>query len=295
MWPFRRRPRFYFLHIPKTAGSSVGGALLRGYSPGQILSDDLSDLLQKSLEEINARRAYAGHWGTGLYSLLAQPIPTRTVLRDPFERTISGLRFAKRMHLPREHPELQEVYARADWDEMIDHPIISRHIENMQSLYLGASLDLRQHLAVPPPGIEKSPETLSYLEAHWTNESQSGPIHMDSVVSAAKSRLDSLEVVGIFEQLPETVKRMCGYLGLPVPATLPQLRMSPERTAVPQSTYRQSGEIPPRIIQRIDELTARDQEVYEYARRIFVRQGAAQRRSIWPMNLSPVVRRFGKS
>jgi hypothetical protein len=271
-----------------------GAALLQQYAAGEILIDSLPNLLRMSLEDINSRRAYLGHWGTGLFSLLDRPIATVTVLRDPFERVVSGVRFAHRMQLPEEHPAIREVFARGNWEEIVSHPEASRSLEGMQTLYLGASLDLRKHLATPPPGVEKSPEELSYLEAHWTAEILAGLINMDAVVAEAKRRLDTMEVVGIFEQLPETVERICGCLGFPVPSTLPRERMSPERAAASHRSYRHSGDISPEVIRRIDELTARDREVYEYAQRIFARQQTRQRRSIWPMNLAAIVRRSGK-
>lgn len=90
MWLPNLRRRSYFLHIPKTAGTTMGAVLFRRYPQSEILNCPTAHLLQMPPEEINARRAFAGHWGTELLSMLDRPIDCLTVVRDPFERTISG-------------------------------------------------------------------------------------------------------------------------------------------------------------------------------------------------------------
>jgi hypothetical protein len=288
---FRRRKRFYFLHIPKTAGSSLGAALRSHYPPHEILNCTLNQLFQMPLSEVRKRRAYMEHWGTGLFSLLDQPISTLTVLRDPFERTVSGIRFARRQHLPSEQPEIRDVFAGGDWNEIVNHPVASRLIENTQCLHLGTQLDFRPFLASPPEGIARSPEAIPYLEYHWFRQMQAGKIQMDQVLKAAKSRLDQMEMVGIFEQLEDTVQMACRFLGLRPPQSLPRERVSPEKDRDQHTKYRDSAGIPPEAIRRIDELTAFDRELYEYARSRFQRQLAESRRSFWPLSLWSTQRR----
>lgn len=286
MWISNTRRRFYYLHIPKTAGSSLGSVLLQPYAPSTVLNCELGELLQRGRPEINEHLAFAGHWGTGLFSLLDRPIACLTVLRDPFERMISAIRFAQREGHPSEHPEIQAILGRGDLHEIFYHPVVSGAMENTQSLYLGRILDLNGYLEVPPPGIAKSTETIPYLEYKWAIEFQTGVINMDAVVTEAKRQLDRMEVVGLFEQLQETTNLACDFLGIRPPKSLPQQRMSPERMAQGNTTYRGSGTIPPDIVRRIDDLTARDCEVYDYARRIFARQLASRRRRyFWPFGI----------
>jgi hypothetical protein len=284
---FRRRKRFYFLHIPKTAGSSLGQALVTQYRSQEVLNCPLEDLLRMDLPQIQSRRAYCGHWGISFDSLLGQPIPTISVLRDPFERVVSAVRYSQREGLPREFPEIREVFARGDWNEIVHHPVISGLLENIQCLYLGSKIDLRPYLTTPPPGITPSGEPLPYLEYYWAKQRLDGSLPWDEVAAEAKRRLDQLEGVGIFEQLPETTHSLCRLLGLRTPPVLPQKRISPERRGAGQSNYRESFEIPADAVRRIDELTARDRELYEYAQARFTRQLAERRRSFWPLVLTP--------
>lgn len=284
---FRRRQRFYFLHIPKTAGSSLGQALVTQYRSHEVLNCPLEDLLRMDLPQIQSRRAYCGHWGTSFYSLLEQPITTISVLRDPFERVVSAVRYSQREGLPREFPEIRQVFARGDWNEIVHHPVIAGLLENIQCLYLGSKIDLRAYLPTPPPGITPSGEPLPYLEYYWAKQRLDGSLPWDEVAAEAKRRLDQLEGVGIFEQLPETTHSLCRLLGLRPPPVLPQKRISPERRGAGPSHYRESLEIPAEAVRRIDELTARDRELYEYARARFTRQLAERRRSIWPLFLIP--------
>ncbi len=283
---FRRSQQFYFLHIPKTAGSSLGQALLSQYRPGEVLNCSVEDLLRMELPQIRSRRAYCGHWGTGLYSLLNRPIPTFSVLRDPFDRVVSAIRYSQREGLPREYPEIREVFARGDWNEILHHSVISGLLENIQCLYLGAKIDLCPHLASPPPGVTRSGEPLPSLEFQWAKQRREGVLPWDELAAEAKRRLDQLEAVGIFEKLPETTRSFCELLGLRVPRELPEKRISPERRKASHAGYRLSGEIPPDAARRIDELTTIDQELYDYARARFARQLAERRRSWWPLWLT---------
>lgn len=283
MWLSKTRRRFYLLHIPKTAGSTLTAVLLSHYPQREILKCLLPELLQMRREEINDHQAFAGHWGRGFSSLLDRQISCLTVLRDPFERTISTIHFAQRENLPREHPEIQAVIARGDLHEIVEHPFVQKMFGCMQAFHLGCFVDLNEHLASPPPGVMKSSETLTYLEYKWATELQAGLVDKNAVVAEAKRQVDRIEVVGIFEQLQETTRLACDYLGIQPPPVLPRKLMSPERTALATTSYRDSGTIPADVVRKIDELTAADREVYDHARHRWARELASRRRRhFWP-------------
>lgn len=85
-------PDIYFLHIQKTAGTSVASVIRRAYAEEEEMpAYECPDLGKVPLPLLNSYSCYMGHCGTSLFSLLEREVSTVTVLRDPFERSVSHL------------------------------------------------------------------------------------------------------------------------------------------------------------------------------------------------------------
>jgi len=93
-----------FLHIPKTAGTTLHRIIERHYPQERIFS--LGAIAQKSIREFKtlnpARRArirvLKGHMGFGLHEFIPGPSAYFTLLREPIERVISFYYFVHRNH-----------------------------------------------------------------------------------------------------------------------------------------------------------------------------------------------------
>ena len=85
----------YFFHIHKTGGMSLSKILRALYrKEDRIGFRDWQQLLQTPREQLERCLCFDGHFGTGLYSLREErDLRGVTLLRDPFERTVSNLRF----------------------------------------------------------------------------------------------------------------------------------------------------------------------------------------------------------
>jgi hypothetical protein len=89
-----------FLHIPKTAGSTVVHVLEQQYGLEGLLKmydstfgDEVAAL---SDEELSRTRAIVGHFYFGLHNRLPRPCRYLTFLREPVERVVSHYEFARR-------------------------------------------------------------------------------------------------------------------------------------------------------------------------------------------------------
>jgi hypothetical protein len=83
-----------FIHIPKTAGSTLRPIMDRHYSRHSIrkldfLPRDLNALLQLSDQQRSAIRVLQGHFPYGLHEHLSVPADYLTMLREPVNRIIS--------------------------------------------------------------------------------------------------------------------------------------------------------------------------------------------------------------
>jgi hypothetical protein len=89
-----------FLHIPKTAGTTLHRIIERQYPPTQVYSldethdfDDFSSLSEARRAELSVLK---GHMIFGLHEYLPGPSAYFTLLREPADRSISNFHFVRR-------------------------------------------------------------------------------------------------------------------------------------------------------------------------------------------------------
>lgn len=270
----------YFLHIPKTAGSSLSTVLWAGYSPESRLPvHEWQGLVRLDRHTINRHAYFAGHFGTGLYSLLDRPVATVTILRDPFERTASHFEYAIR------HPRgralnLLESMAR----RVVAHlptslfsslrPLLYRRglgdervvamLQDHQARTLGLDLDL-----IPFLGRPDGRDFIALLRDGADGVSD------DDLFDRARRQLDRCAVVGTVERLDDTMALVADLLGIPSPPTLPRENVARGRTV--NDRYRMTLSRFPGIGERIDALTRVDRRVYDHADRLLTARLAARR------------------
>jgi hypothetical protein len=130
--------RFFFVHLQKTAGTTLFMALRRQfgrdavYPTPELEGVDWSNTNVPLLRDVFERegdriRVVVGHFPLCTVDLLGAPFTTLTVLRDPFPRTLSFLRH-RRDKIP-EHADagLDELYA----DPRMLHALIHNHMTKM--------------------------------------------------------------------------------------------------------------------------------------------------------------------
>ncbi len=126
-------PPLYFLHIPKTAGTSVVAWLSGQLGDSAVCPARIWDHLVKlDGNTLSEYRAFAGHFGVDLGEFLELKLVSASVFRDPVARTLSHYR-----HVFRDpgHPRHAHV-ARQSFGEFVEDADNWAMIENFQARYL---------------------------------------------------------------------------------------------------------------------------------------------------------------
>lgn len=135
-------PIHVFLHIPKTAGTSLVRGIREALAPGEYLDlygvHRTTDVLARELAEIPPEqvariRFAAGHqvW-YGIHELLGRPARYITFLRSPVARVLSCYRMMRRDPSNGFHAAIRrQCRTFAEYVSSPDHPLVANHMAVM--------------------------------------------------------------------------------------------------------------------------------------------------------------------
>lgn len=105
-----------FIHIPRTAGTTLHNILNRNYSADENFSfdhaaqDSIAELLSKDTATLSKLKMIRGHMGYGLGEHLPCPSEYFTVLREPVDRAVSFFYYVRNNELHYLNTVINEEY-----------------------------------------------------------------------------------------------------------------------------------------------------------------------------------------
>jgi hypothetical protein len=232
--------RFFFLHLQKTAGTTLlrrlraafpdEAAIYPGPGDGPVPENVL--LVEHLVERWQARgdeiRVITGHFPLCTTEVLGGPWHTFTVLREPVERTLSYLRHHKKLTPADADLPLEAVYE----DPLRFHGLVHNHMVKM--------------LALRPDEMTASAMTL----VEFT------PQHLER----ARLALEGIDVVGVQEDFEPFCDALAARFGW---------ELGPPQ----RSNFTPEVPVADSFRRRIAADSALDVELYEHARELLARRG----------------------
>lgn len=252
MEPFRIEARepLFFMHIPKTAGTSMRLYLSEQYQVHETCPIVRWQGLLGHEQDLQSFRLVSGHFRYNLREIIAEHARMLVMLRDPLRRTVSALRHLQRD--PSFHLD-HELAKGLSMSEMIRHPVLMQNQRNVQARFLCASM--------PPDHVS------AYLERELPENpnADAGDLEDPPELGLATGRLDSIDFVGLTEDIGAVVSAMAQEMNYHPPLYFPVLNEDPARS----DPLHGLSEDDLAILRDYNDI---DLEIYDYARRLIERR-----------------------
>lgn len=254
-----KQEQLVFLHIPKTAGSSLNRMLAGAYgtlnpATGRFIHYNSTFALIKDRKR-RGRPVILGHIHYEALDVLSPDRKVFTFLRDPVARTISAFEFMK----SRPDVWLGEL-AQGSLTDFLTHPGVGDLMRDGQVRALGTSLNLKKLYADVTAG-----RITRAAYDHQIRDIVNTPVGPDNL-ALAMERLRSLDFVGFTETFDEDARALFSLLGKPCPELV--------RTNQTPSQFRRRDKYSAEEIRLVESCNQLDIQLYQHA--LALRAGAAR-------------------
>ena len=235
-------PTLIYVHIPKTAGTTLYSILKRNLERDRIFfAHTAADLASLPAEERVRLQLIRGHFPYGIHRCLSQPVEYITILRDPIERTISNYYYVLRS--PDHHLHERVVSQKMGLKEYI------LECPNKQ-------LDNGQARMISGDGFQ----------------APFGKCGRELLEQAKHNLQNSFSVVGLTERFDETVLLMARRFGW---KRTHYVRRNATEKRLPRE------QLDPEILEAVKAINALDLELYAFAKTLFERAVGEQSLFNW--------------
>ena len=253
---------YYFLHIPKTAGTSFTNFLDSYFPPERIYGPKLWCQLLEDPRHIDWSKydLIRGHFGYGMHRYLPKDTSIVTLLRNPVERTISlhhhVMSDTNVVHVLGDRI-IKEIGG-GDLGKMLQDTEFKEYISNVQTKHLGFDIDLAKDLSL------LNREKLAAFAFNRVFNDYIPHVNTEELLSDAIDHTMSFSFFGIQEFYVQSILLFCYTFKKKPYLQKDRYMVFPNRP--PKEI------IPHEVIQEIEEINRLDTRLYETMREEFVKR-----------------------
>lgn len=231
------RPKHYFVHIPKTAGTALRAFLSASVPADDLFSSFYMDDLLRSTDSLASYTYFTGHFQGMLDVALNQKTRKATLLRHPVQRTISHF-----FHYKRDPESIyHKLYKDVEFEDMPAMPESRQVFGNYQAKYLHTLGFGNCALQFP---IWEWAETFYPENPRALFE------------SASRILREEIELVGLSEEHEAFCLRLAQAWNLPASGYVFRANEAPNKKDVSRD---------PALLKQIEEWNDVDMEIYQLA------------------------------
>lgn len=247
--PLRKDEQLFFMHIPKTAGTSLIAVLDQHFTNDEICPLDRGtrkNFLSLPEEARKRFRFIRGHFPYSVVDDLIRP-RTITFLRDPVRRTLSAIHHHYRLE-EQGVPSFKDIILQGkSLEDFIAHPVLGDFVVNKANKYLNDMIERRAPGARLPS------------------------------LALAEERLAKFDFIGITERFDESMELLSHTFGFPLIQEFPKLQAAPERRQ----------KVSQAVLNRLAEMNRDEIELYQFGVNLFKERLAAMKREREQTDLNP--------
>lgn len=260
----------YFLHIPKTAGTSMVKVLDDQFFYYDICPEEKwDDLIKKPTQNLSKYKLLRGHFGFRIDSIFTQKPIYITMLRHPVERTLSAYE-----HIRRTIDKTLFLKIFSDKNELTDFfkdPETRGVFINSQVRHIGLDIDV--------PSILKSKNEIKNFYFQYAKFFINPNINDEKLLDIAKKRLSQFSFVGITERFEESLMLLSYTFGWNSINYIPKERITINRIN-PESISNE-------LMNQIKDDTKYDLELYNFVLKIFEKRFSTMVKELKEKYLTP--------
>ena len=255
----------YFLHIPKTAGTSLRSIVEEQFPKDCIAPfsymHELANVVKRDKNELENYTLFAGHLGHTLISLLPRTPRVVTMIREPVSRTISRFKNLMRNRARKSVGYERFLDPEATIEDFLSFPPTRRLITNFQVRNLALDFDLTKTYYDDDGQkiLPKQAKLLSYTKTDMSD---------DELLAKAKQRLAAFDFVGVTDRFAESMKLLLATFKWTTTMNVPHLNALPDPRLTEQTLSRDT-------MAKIEAYTQLDAELYRFAAELFEQRYAA--------------------
>lgn len=257
--------RLFFIHIPKTAGTSLIAWLDGHFDVEEICPAQLwAQMARLPLDSIPRYRLFRGHFGAdGLKQLLPRQPVTITMLREPVSLALSTYRF-----ILREPGIPVHALVKAEgltFEQFIRDRRTRRKVSNLQTSNL--SFAVHWDPATEPLGGGKTTRRAMRTWLHARRER----LKPRERLRRARRNLRRCRAFGLVERFEDSLLLIAYSMGWPAPDEVQRLMVAPKATA-PGAASSGSGDargLSDEVVEQVKRLNPLDMALYHTGQRMF--------------------------